>query len=315
MNGLVLGVDGGGSKTIAILVNRSGQIEQISHGVGINPQDKLDWKTVFSDLIKPFLEHLGRVEFGCIGAPGYGEITSVSTRQDAFFKGLFRCPVLVENDVRVAFDGAFLNGAGILLLVGTGSMVWASNGVQHARFGGWGDIFGDEGSGFWIGREALSIVSRQLDGRLATTAFSTELVKHLSIDGGQVNERLFTWTYGHDHRRSAIADLSRFVNMQAIAGDSTAQQLLNEACQRMAEHVIAARRTFGEAIPWSIAGGVSKSPYVCQCLSAQFGAPEVKHLPPAGGGVWRAAQAAGWRTDQMWIHQLRKSLAEHGVDS
>jgi len=315
MNGLVLGVDGGGSKTIAILVNRNGQIEHISNSAGINPQDKPDWKIVFSNLIESFIGHLNSVEFGCIGAPGYGEISSVSALQDAFFKHLFRCPVLVENDVRVAFDGAFLNGAGILLLVGTGSMAWASNGIQHARFGGWGDIFGDEGSGFWIGREALSIVSRQLDGRLEATAFGTALLKYLSIDGDQVNEKLFTWTYEHDHRRSAIADISRFVNMQAIAGDPTAQQLLHEACQRMAEHVIAAKNIFGDAIPWSIAGGVSKSLYVCQCLSAQFGVQEVKQLPPVGGGAWRAAQAAGWKTDQMWIHQLRKSLAEHGVDS
>lgn len=315
MNELVLGVDGGGSKTIAILVNRSGEVEQISRSAGINPQDREDWKNEFSNLTDALKHRLPRVESACIGAPGYGEIPSVSALQDECFKKHFACPVIVENDVRLAFDGAFLGAAGILLLVGTGTMAWASNGVEHARFGGWGDIYGDEGSGFWIGREALSVASRQLDGRLVPESFSEDLLRHLSIDPDRGAEQLFVWAYEHAHRRSAIAGLSQFVSAQAIAGNPTARRLLTEACALMAEHIFAARNMFGSAIPWSIAGGVSKSLYVLQCLTQSFGIQGARQLPPVGGGAWRAAQVIGWNTGQDWVQRLQGSLAEHGVDS
>lgn len=315
MNELVLGIDGGGSKTIAILVNRSGEVEQVSRSTGINPQDRTDWKLEFSKLTDALKQHLPRVEFACIGAPGYGEIPSVSALQYECFKTHFACPVIVENDVRLAFDGAFLGAAGILLLVGTGTMAWASNGVEHARFGGWGDIYGDEGSGFWIGREALSIASRQLDGRLAPESFSVDLLRFLSIDPDRGAEQLFVWAYGHPHRRSAIAALSQFVNVQAIAGNPTARRLLAEACDLMAEHILSARNSFGNAIPWSLAGGLSKSLYVLQCLTQRFGIQRARQLPPVGGGAWRAAQAIGWNTDHDWVQRLQRSLAEHGVDS
>lgn len=315
MSGLVLGIDGGGTKTVAILVDRGGQVNCLSHSAGINPQDKPDWQMEFSRLIEPFSPFVERIEFGCIGAPGYGEVPSVSGDQEAFFGQAFDYPILIENDVRVAFDGAFLNAAGALLLAGTGSMAWASNGTQHARFGGWGDIYGDEGSGFWIGREALSIASRQLDGRLPATLFSAALLKYLHVDDDRAGESLFAWVYENTHRRSAIADLSRFVDAQACVGDPVAWQLLHMACDRLAEHVVAARDRFGSALPWSIAGGVSRSPCVTQRLVEQLGAPQARHLPPVGGGAWRAAQAAGWETDQKWVQGLRKSLTEHGVDS
>jgi len=315
MNELVLGIDGGGSKTIAILVNRSGELEQVSRSTGINPQDRADWKLEFSNLADALKQRLPRVESACIGAPGYGEIPSISALQNEFFKTRFSCPVIVENDVRLAFDGAFLGAAGILLLVGTGTMAWASDGVSHARFGGWGDIYGDEGSGFWIGRQTLSIASRQLDGRLPPESFSQDLLRHLSIDPDRGAEHLCVWAYEHAHRRSAIAALSRFVSAQAISGNSTARQLLTEACQRMGEHIVAAKNMFGSAIPWSVAGGISKIPYVLQCLTQDFGIPRTRQLPPVGGGAWRAALALGWNTGQDWIQRLQKSLAEHGVDS
>lgn len=315
MNRLVLGVDGGGSKTNAILVGRSGQVARMSRCSGINPQDKSDWQIEFGVLKESLSGDLSRLDAACIGAPGYGEVQSISAIQEIFFKSSFACPVLVENDVRVAFDGAFLGAPGILLLVGTGSMAWASDGVRHARFGGWGEIYGDEGSGFWIGREALSIASRQLDGRLERTNFGPALLEYLAIDHDHPNDHLLAWAHGQEHQRSAIAALSVFVNELALADDLTATTLLREGCEMMAEHIVAAKTVFGLKTPWSIAGGLSKSHYVCQYLSRQFGAHEEKHLPPVGGAAWRAAVAAGWKIDETWVEALRQSLLEHGVDS
>lgn len=315
MNGFVLGVDGGGSKTIAILVDQKGQVTSIANGGGINPLDQVNWQAVARSVMDVIRESLDAVEFACFGAPGYGEIPAITAIQDEFFKNYFPGLAIVENDVRLAFDGAFLTDPGILLLVGTGSMAWASDGDRHERIGGWSEIYGDEGSGFWIGREALSIVTRHLDGRLEAPELCAALLRKLSICGARANQQLFDWAYSSAHRRSTIAGLAELVNTQATAGDPVAQKLMDRACLLQAEHIIAARKIFGDDMPWTITGGVGKSLYVQQRLKTLVGTQSDRHLPPVGGAAWRAAQAAGWAPDQSWIRQLRISLAEHGVHS
>lgn len=315
MNGLVLGVDGGGSKTIAILVDRKGQVASIASGGGINPLDQVNWQAVARGVMDVIRGLLDAVEFACFGAPGYGEIPAITAIQDEFFKNQFPGLTIVENDVRLAFDGAFLTEPGILLLVGTGSMVWASDGVRHERIGGWSEIYGDEGSGFWIGREALSVITRHLDGRLEAAELCASLLQRLSISGVRANEQVFDWVYNSAHRRSTIASIAELVNTQATAGDPVAQNLMDRACELQAEHIIAARKIFGNEMPWAITGGVGKSLYVQQRLTTLVGTQCDRHLPPVGGAAWRAAQAAGWAPDQSWIRQLRISLAEHGVHS
>jgi len=315
MNGFVLAVDGGGSKTIAILVDRKGQVTSMANGGGINPLDQVNWQAEACSVMDVISEPLDAVEFACFGAPGYGEITSVTAIQDEFFKNYFPGLAIVENDVRLAFDGAFLTDPGILLLVGTGSMAWASDGARHERIGGWSEIYGDEGSGFWIGREALSIVTRHLDGRLEAPELCAALLRKLSICGARANQQLFDWAYNSAHRRSTIAGLAELVSTQASAGDPVAQKLLDRACDLQAEHIVAARNLFGDEMPWAITGGVGKSLYVQHRLTKLIGTQSERHLPPVGGGAWRAALAAGWAPDQSWIRQLRISLAEHGVHS
>ena len=111
---------------------------------------------------------------------------------------------MVVNDVRVAFDGAFACGPGALILSGTGSMAWASLGrpnSPHVRVGGWGDLFGDEGSGYWIGREALTLVSRHLDGRASVPAFAEGLLAAIGVTA----EHLLDWCNGQPNRRAGLS--------------------------------------------------------------------------------------------------------------
>jgi glucosamine kinase len=315
MNEYVLSVDGGGSKTIAILVDRAGYVARFSKGGGVNPLDRLDWKDEASHILHVLEKQLADVSFGCFGAPGYGEVPEVSANQERYFKSQIRSESIIENDVRLAFDGAFLDRAGVLLLAGTGAMAWASDGEKHERVGGWGETFSDEGSGHWIGREALSIVSRHYDGRLYAPALSEAISQFLSIKGSNSNDQLFAWVHASQHRRSAIASLSKIVADQAGDGDVIAADLLNRASRLLAEHVNSAKEKFGIDMPWAIAGGVGKSRYMQQHLKELLGTSSEVVLPPVGGGAWRAATAAGWRPNETWIRQLRISLKEHGVHS
>lgn len=315
MTELVLAVDGGGSKTLAILVDRQGKVVDCAKGNGINPVDQPDWQAEARRVLSALQEDLTSVVCGCFGAPGYGEVPSVTAQQDAFFSSCAPGASVVENDVRLAFDGAFLKEPGILLLLGTGSMAWVSDGTLHHRIGGWNEIYSDEGSGHWIGREALGMVARHLDGRLNAPALSTALLRHLHISGPHTNEQLLTWVYNSPHRRSSIAGLAQQVIAQAVAGDNHAVALMDRAFAFQAEHVIAAQRIYGDVLPWAITGGVGNNPYVQHGLAKHLGTPSQKQLPPVGGGAWRAACSAGWAVDPTWIRQLQISLAERGVHS
>ena len=72
----------------------------------------------------------------------------------------------VGTDVRAAYEDAFPNGEGVLLIAGTGSVAWGmgSDG-EPIQVGGWGKLLGDEGSGHWIGMRGLQHVMAAYDGR------------------------------------------------------------------------------------------------------------------------------------------------------
>ncbi len=106
------------------------------------------------------LVDVGPVDAAVLGLPYFSEVPAISARQSAVAVAALGAGACVMNDVAVAFEGALGGDEGVLVLAGTGSMGWARGPAGVVRVGGWGDVFGDEGSAFWIGREALALVSR-----------------------------------------------------------------------------------------------------------------------------------------------------------
>jgi N-acetylglucosamine kinase len=220
------------------------------------------------------------------------------------------CAHLVLNDVEVAYDGAFAGDDGVLVLAGTGSMAWAKThgeGLrgESLRVGGWGEAFGDEGSAYWIGREALSLASQGLDGRRDIAAFAKAMLDVCGIDA----QGLIGWAYGQKNGRAAFAALAEHVSRIADAGNTTAIDLLQAAARYLAEHADAARQKLGQpALGWSYAGSVFRSVIVLQETSRLLGQPQRPKLTPLGGSIWRAAGLAGWDGDTRFIQSLGASL-------
>jgi glucosamine kinase len=246
-----------------------------------------------------------------LGLPLHGELAECSMAQRDTAERALPCPVTVENDVRIAFDGAFTGeSAGVLILAGTGSMAWASRndaGAEHLRVGGWGDVFGDEGSAYWIGAQALVTASRTLDGRAHAHTLTQALLDQLKL----APEQLADWVYAVPHRRASIAALARHVSEWAHTGDPAAVAILHRATEHLAEHITTAWRLIGlQGAPvWSYAGGVFSNPSIAGQLGAHLcTAPRAPRLPPIGGALWRAAQKAGWNPDNHWIDNLSASL-------
>lgn len=309
---LVLGLDGGGSKTHLAVCDRAGRIVAFHEAPGFAPNLSADWISPFQALLEREAEAVATCEQAVLGLPFHGEDAAHSTAQIEVVQSLFGSRGLAQNDVRIAFDGAFAGAPGVLILAGTGSMAWASRnrpGDPQVRVGGWGHAIGDEGSAYWIGLEALNMVSRALDGRAEAESFSRTVLRAINA----TQESFSGWIYGVENERKSFAALAVTVATLAEAGDAFAEDILTRAAAHLAEQVETAWRLIGggEPLVWSFAGGVFRSEFVLKRLQERLrNAPLAPRMPPIGGALWRAAKNAGWTVDDRWITSLAAGLYE-----
>lgn len=307
---LVAVVDGGGSKTQSAWADLAGGVWLAPLAAGCNPQDNPDWRGNLGLAIG----HLPpEVEQVTLGLAGFGEVTADDAAMDRFAGEQLSDRATVMNDVALAYRGAFPDGGGVLVLAGTGSMAMALGPKGLVRTGGWGDAFGDEGSAFWIGRAALALASKMIDGRLSDTGFARllELALGLPDDGGGFS--LLNWALAQPHPRSAIASVARQVDRMADHGDAAASRLMQQAADELHQHLTASIRLSGlpETADWACAGSVFNSITLCATLTQRVGKPAVPpRFDALGGGLWLAAQAAGWPVGPQWQTSIAAALSE-----
>jgi len=300
----VLGLDGGGTKTVVAVAVPGGQVIALSQGPGLDPTAGDAWEGRLMALLQPFAP----IEAATLGLPYFSEIPAISQRQTMVARSVLGVGAEVVNDVSVAYEGALGGAGGVLLLSGTGSMAWARGPLGVVRSGGWGDVFGDEGSAYWIGREALTLVSRHLDGRQRAPGLAAGILDALGIHGSALIE----WTYAQAQPRAAVAALAQRVDALA-ATDADAGDILVRAAAQLVDLGRAAARASGQDhdMPWSYAGGAFRSAQLLAGVTAGLGSrPLLPRLPPVGGAVLAAARRAGWRVDDDFITTLAGSLAD-----
>ena len=309
-DGLILGIDGGGSKTDALLLDSAARIVRSTRAGGVNPLDNPAWRSELDAALGPMA---GAPELLAIAAalPAYGEVEETSRDQSAAIASAFGGRAqIVLNDVDAAQIGAFAGHPGILILSGTGSMAWARDAAGRShRVGGWGDVVGDEGSGYWIGLRILGRVSQSLDGRAAPTALVEAMFDQLGLERSHPADAIEGWVSSLAHPRSRIAALAPLAMQLAEAGDAGACAIVDAAALELARHVRAIERFAGADAPWSYAGGTFTNQFLLAAVAERVGRPPVApRLPPIGGALLAAARLAGWPTDDAWIERLGRSL-------
>lgn len=259
---LVVGVDGGGTKTHVIVANAEGT--ELASIVGpasaVRPGAADRSAAVIDELITQALDSCEMSEVKpiavCVGVAGVGRDAEYS----AFLKSLGRLSVAEEvevlPDAMVALEDAFGDGPGILLIAGTGSAAFGRGPTGRlARCGGWGPVCGDEGSGGWIGRRALSIVTAASDGREPDTALLGVLLTQLELESP---EELIPWAASATVTQ--LAQLAGPVMTVAANGDLRANSLCAMACEELVVHVrTLARQLFTDeraSLPVGLAGGL-----------------------------------------------------------
>jgi N-acetylglucosamine kinase-like BadF-type ATPase len=210
--------------------------------------------------------------------------------------------LLVTHDALIALAGASAGEPGLITIAGTGSIAFGRNAKgRTARAGGWGYIFGDEGSAFDIARQALRAALRFEEGWGPATSLRAMLLT--ATGAADANELLHSF-YTPDWPRSRVAKLSKLVDEAASEGDESARLILEHAAQQLSWLANSVReQLFQEDEPARVAyiGGVFRSEFLLDRFrigvevshpANRFGPPE---LGPAAGALIEAYRLAGLR--------------------
>ncbi len=207
--------------------------------------------------------------------------------------------VLVHDALPVLAEGT-PDGWGVAVIAGTGSLAFGRDAAgRTARSGGWGYLFGDEGSGYWIVLAALRAVVSAADGRGPATAMTERVLAALEISQPQ---QLVPAVYGRNLDRATLAGLAPLVVEAADAGDAVALEIVAAAATSLAQMGASVARQLDLAdqpFPLALAGGVlTGSLRLRELMAEQLRSlglvPQPIHvvIDPALGALKLAAQGA-----------------------
>jgi len=187
----VLGIDAGGTKTVALLADADGHIvgEGRAGAANLQTEGELEVEKTLHTVIDQATDGRQSPAAVCLGIAG------VDRQDDArIIRGImrrlgFRANILIVNDALIALVAGAGANPGVVLISGTGSIAYGvSRRGLAARAGGWGPTLGDEGSGYWIGRRALVAVMREVDRRGPRTNLTPRVLQHFSLPRGLASD-------------------------------------------------------------------------------------------------------------------------------
>lgn len=319
-----LGVDGGGSKTRFLLIGDSGQVLG-DHTEG--PAYYLETgipalAAMLAHGIARVLERAGLqdrdIGFAFFGLPAYGEDSSLLATLDALpsaamARERYRC----GNDMICGWAGALAGNDGINVVAGTGSIAYGEHRGKKARSGGWGELFSDEGSAYWLAREGLTLFSRMSDGRAPRGPLHGLVRNHFALEG---DLDLCAAIYGKEAaQRSRFAQLSKVVAQAAAQGDVAARTLFIRAAEELADLIDAVRRNLGVSpeveLPVSCTGGMFELGEMLlapleSALATKSGLYRrvPARLPPGGGAALYAAMLHQKPLEPLAVARLEERL-------
>jgi len=264
---LFVGIDGGQSSTTAVVMNESGEV--LGRGIA-GPCDHVDEPqdsrrcadacetAAARALAAAALPESSDIEAVVVGLSGYdGEFYGVPPR-------FGNARVRYAHDAPIALAGAVERRPAVVVIAGTGSVAYAEDTAGYAvRIGGYGYLFGDEGSSFWLARAALSHAMDQAD-RGTTSRLGDAALAYFDRPDLRAIARAF---YLKEIGRPELATFARVVLDAARLGDIEANALVDRAANAiatLAANAIERLGVSGVSVPVAFTGGLFANPDLCR---------------------------------------------------
>jgi len=301
----VLGIDGGGSKTICILMDDKRQIlgrgeagSSNYQSVGLEAAKYSIESAISKAIIK--INNL-KIDAICLGLAGVGrsrdiELIKNIVKDIPIISNIKPQNIIISHDALIALVGGIGNDVGIVVAAGTGSIVFGRNiKGETKRVGGWGYILGDEGGAYKIAVAGMQAALKADDGREK----STILIEVFKNYFGLTNiEELIEVVYQREWGVKEIAALAPIVDNAAVEGDEVANNIIDDAVSELVKATVTVidgifvERDFLEVV-------TTGSVWKCECqMWERFTAsivdkfPEVKVILPRFEAVFGAGLLA-----------------------
>lgn len=263
---LILGIDGGGTHTVAMLaqgdliLGRGDAGPSNLQSVGVSRA----LGALNQAIARAFADagcHRVTVGAVCLGLAGADRPAEKQLLREWVNRQHVAQWTDVTNDGALLLAAGTPDGWGVAVIAGTGSICVArSPDGRMIRTGGWGYLLGDEGSGYAIAMQALNAITRSTDHRAGSTPLINRILKAMELSQPQ---ELIPAVYRGGWDRAAIAGLAPIVFDVAAEGDEIAEVIINRQAGELAHTISTSARQLGfKSFPLALAGGaLLKSEY------------------------------------------------------
>ncbi|MEK3763647.1 MULTISPECIES: N-acetylglucosamine kinase [unclassified Solibacillus] len=211
---LWIGIDGGGTKTTAVIGDESGHLLAVVKGSSGNltaiSTEQL--YTLINELINQLLIKTGAaftdVEMVYAAMAGADRQAEQQKIYDAFKQSTVLEKLKIQSDIHAALAAGTWGREGTLLIAGTGAIIFGYEQQKTFRVGGWGYLLGDEGSGYHLGKLAIRSVLKAHDDKVPLKPFQEKILTHFNVLSP---DQLITKIYGSSNPITAISSVSMIV--------------------------------------------------------------------------------------------------------
>lgn len=300
----VIGVDGGGTKTLAALADLEGEILKVTKSGPASPRN-IGIKKTAENVAKAISRVLKEVKKGkilstFIGLPSL-EKEEYRIKKDEIKKEILKHKkvskikkgkVIIDSDQIVAFRSGTDEKEGIVLIAGTGCVCHGWRRMKDIKTSGWG-YFNDEGSGFWVGQRGFQAILKDLDGRGKKTLITKLVFKKWKLKN---KEDLLRKVYSKDFV-SYIASMSGIIDEAAEKGDEIASSIMKEAGKELVLSTITVIKELNftkEKFPLILVGKMFNSKIISNILKKEIkkSTPKVEFILPKEEPVMGAVKLA-----------------------
>lgn len=298
---LVLGIAAEASTVSALLAAPDGEVLGTGRAAGANPSAyPMDLITDrLASAVNGALSGTDPARLGgaVLGIAGFSRLPGPDALRSTWDRLGVRCPVRVVANPVVAFASATSAPCGAVLIAGTGTIAaWIADGEVKHRIDGHGWLVGDDGSGFWLGRQAVRAVLAELDGRGEPTLLRAAVLGTVAGDGvpSERSEQLALLREAvYTQPPIALRRYAGLVPAAAEAGDRVARRIVDRSVRLLVDTFAAAVDEGVSSAPIVLAGQllVAQGPIrreVSRQIAVRYGREPVVAGDSAGGAAWLA---------------------------